>query len=134
MRALVLTLGVLAVAGCGGPSVYVTSLGPLRVDDLPQIPVTGDDGLVAETLRGDPVPFEARDAAREAMEAYCLDQHDPGTPHFFGWRTVDGRSAWTAMGCTPIPFGDPAIEPIPLDLDVEIATTVPDLLIEALAE
>lgn len=104
----------LALAACVTPQIYVTSIGPLQVrpesdlvifnphtlPDGSQIepsPMMG--GLVVRTLNGRPVPFEARDAALEAMEAHCLDQLVPGVPYFFGWRQAGTRSFWSAAGC-----------------------------------
>lgn len=102
------------VAGCVTPQVYVTSIGPLRVlpnaDVVIYNPVILPDasvieptpifgGLVVRTINGRIVPFEARDAALEAMEAHCLDQPLPSVPLFFGWRDVGEAQLWSAAGC-----------------------------------
>lgn len=105
---------MLTLAGCITPQVYVTSLGPLQVrpeadlvifnpanlpdgSEIEPTPIMG--GLVVRTLGGQPVPFEARTAALEAMEAHCRDQPVPGVPYFFGWRTVGEQSFWSAANC-----------------------------------
>lgn len=108
----------LLLAACVTPQVYVTSIGPLRVmpeTDLviftPEVlpdgaviePVPIQGGLVVRTVNGRAVPFEARDAALEALEAHCLDQLDPQVPLFFGWREVADAGVWSAAGCEPIP-------------------------------
>jgi len=107
-------LVALCLAGCVTPQVYVTSLGPLMVRPEPDLvifnPVVLPDGfeieptpilggLVVRTLGGQPVPFEARDAALEALEAHCIDQAVPGVPYFFGWRAVGAQSFWSAADC-----------------------------------
>lgn len=104
----------LLVAACVTPQVYVTSIGPLRVlpnaDVVILNPVAQLDGslieptpilggLVVRTLNGRVVPFEARAAALEAMEAHCLDQPLPSVPLFFGWRDVGDTQLWSAAGC-----------------------------------
>ncbi|WP_166486071.1 hypothetical protein [Jannaschia sp. CCS1] len=108
----------LALAGCVTPQVYVTSIGPLRVvpdsdlrifttHDLPDgsvvtpTPIAG--GLVVRTVNGRAVPFEARDAALEALEAHCLDQDVPQLPYYFGYRELGDEGVWSAAGCEPIP-------------------------------
>lgn len=115
MRGLALLILPVAMAACVPPQVYVTSLGPVRVRPEPDLvvfdPVTLPEGseiepapilggLVVVALNGRPVPFEARDAALEAMEAYCVDQALLQVPYFFGWRDVGGRAHWSAAGCT----------------------------------
>ncbi|MBF9045235.1 hypothetical protein HKCCE4037_17970 [Rhodobacterales bacterium HKCCE4037] len=108
------TLAPLALAACVTPQVYVTEIGPLRVEADPDVaiytPVTLPDGveieptpilggLVVRTLNGQVVPFEARAAALEALEAHCF-AYDPATvPLFFGWRNVGDESLWSAAGC-----------------------------------
>ncbi len=110
---MILTLP-LALLGCLMPQVYVTSLGPLRISPDSEMtivdpgvastlaatePLPLEGGLVVRTLNGRAVPFEARDAALEALEAHCLSQDIAGVPYFFGWRDVDGVGHWTAAGC-----------------------------------
>lgn len=104
----------LLLAGCVTPQVYVTSIGPLRV--LPNVdlvifnphvtpdgvviePIPIQGGLIVRTINGRAVPFEARDAALEALEAHCLDQAAPGVPLFFGWRDAGETALWSAAGC-----------------------------------
>lgn len=114
MRVLAAICLPLTLAGCLMPQVYVTSLGPLRISPDSEMTIINADaaetmdaaeplplegGLVVRTLNGRPVPFEARDAALEALEAHCLDQYVQGVPYFFGWRVVNGAGHWTAAGC-----------------------------------
>lgn len=101
----------LFLAACVTPQVYVTSIGPLRVvpdSDLmiARAEALSDEGeiftqggLIVRTINGRPVPFEARLAALEALEAHCLDQAIPGVPLFFGWREARGAAHWSAAGC-----------------------------------
>lgn len=110
-------LAPLLLAGCVTPQLYVTSIGPLRV--LPDSDVTIfnpvaqlggavieptpiQGGLVVRTVNGRAVPFEAREAALEALEAHCLDQPIPQVPLFFGWRDAGDEGVWSAAGCEPI--------------------------------
>ncbi len=104
----------LLLVACVTPQVYVTSIGPLRVQydpdltifnpvsvpngpEIEPIPIAG--GLVVRTLNGRTVPFEARDAALEALEVHCRDQPTPSLPLFFGWREVADEGVWSAAGC-----------------------------------
>jgi hypothetical protein len=115
----------LLLAACVTPQVYVTSLGPLRVvpdadiiivdpatledgTEVEPVPVSG--GLAVRTLTGRPVPFEARTAALEALEAHCVDQAVPGVPLYFGWRNAGDTALWTAAGCDPVPLPAPVAE------------------------
>ncbi|MBY4895208.1 hypothetical protein KUL25_20795 [Rhodobacteraceae bacterium N5(2021)] len=111
----------LCLAACVTAQVYVTSIGPLRVLPDPEVtiftPVALPDGsvieptpirggLVVRTVNGRAVPFEARDAALEALEAHCLDQATPQVPLFFGWRETGDEGVWSAAGCQ-VPADDP---------------------------
>lgn len=104
----------LVLAGCVTPQIYVTSIGPLRVDYDPDVTIfetvtlpSGEEvtsfpqqgGLVVRTLNGRLVPFEAREAALEALEVHCRDQVDPSVPRLFGWRGVADDGMWSAAGC-----------------------------------
>ncbi|GAB5449109.1 hypothetical protein [Gymnodinialimonas sp.] len=104
----------LVLAACVTPQVYVTSIGPLRVvpdadvtifnpvalpDGTVIEPTPIQGGLVVRTVNGRAVPFEARDAALEALEAHCLDQATPQVPLFFGWRESGDAGVWSAAGC-----------------------------------
>jgi len=106
----------LALAGCVAPQVYVTAIGPLSVQFDPDVaifnpvalpdgteiePIPTPGGLVVRTLNGRAVPFEARDAALEAMQAHCLDFDLVTVPLHFGWREVGGEGLWSAAGCEP---------------------------------
>lgn len=105
----------LMLCACVTPQVYVTSIGPLQVhpnadlmifnpvavpggSQIEPTPVQG--GLIVRTLNGRAVPFEARDAALEALEAHCRDLPIPGVPLFFGWRVAGDDSYWSAADCT----------------------------------
>lgn len=104
----------LLLAACVTPQVYVTSIGPLRVVPEPDItifnPVALPDGsaieptpiqggLAVRTINGRAVPFEARDAALEALEAHCRDLPTPQVPLFFGWREAADEGVWSSAGC-----------------------------------
>lgn len=104
----------LLLAGCVTPQVYVTSIGPLRVLPDPDVTIFNPEavpdgsqiepapiqgGLVVRTVNGRAVPFEARDAALEALEAHCLDQAIPQVPLYFGWRESGDEGVWSAAGC-----------------------------------
>lgn len=106
----------LALAACAIPQVYVTAIGPLSVQFAPEVtifnvqtlpdgtqieptPIPG--GLVVRTLNGRAVPFEARDAALEAMQAHCLDFDLQTVPLYFAWRDVGDEGLWSAAGCEP---------------------------------
>jgi hypothetical protein len=65
--------------------------------EIEPIPIEG--GLVVRTLNGRAVPFEARAAALEAMQAHCLDYAIDNVPLYFGWRDVAGEGHWSAAGC-----------------------------------
>ncbi|MEX3016269.1 hypothetical protein [Gymnodinialimonas hymeniacidonis] len=110
----------LALAACVTPQVYVTSIGPLQVQADPAViifnpvalpdgseiePIPIQGGLVVRTLNGRAVPFEAREAALEAMQAHCLDYDLETVPLFFGWRAVGEESLWSAAGCD-VPVGE----------------------------
>ncbi len=107
----------LVLAACVTPQVYVTEIGPLQVvveDDLVIAntatlpdgsviePFPQFGGLAVRTLNGRPVPFEGRDAAFEAMAAYCADSIVMGAPLWFGWRAVGDEQLWTAAGCEEV--------------------------------
>lgn len=109
------------LAACVMPQVYVTSIGPLRVVPDPDVtiftpvglpdgsviePTPVQGGLVVRTINGRAVPFEARDAALEALEAHCLDQAIAQVPLLFGWRETGDEGVWSAAGCD-LPAGDP---------------------------
>ncbi|QXT39180.1 hypothetical protein [Gymnodinialimonas ceratoperidinii] len=104
----------LVLAACMPSQVQITSIGPLRVLDDPDVtilnpgaspqaaafdaaPVQG--GLVVRTVNGRAVPFEARAAALQALEAYCLEQGLRQVPLFFGWRETGDEGIWSAAGC-----------------------------------
>lgn len=106
----------LALAACVTPQIYVTAIGPLSVRFEPEVtifnvealpdgseiePAPINGGLVVRTLNGRAVPFEARNAALEAMQAHCLDFSLDTVPLYFGWRDVDGEGLWSAAGCEP---------------------------------
>jgi hypothetical protein len=106
----------LALAACITPQVYVTAIGPLTVQFEPEVAIFNTEtlpdgteieptpipgGLVVRTLNGRAVPFEARNAALEAMQAHCLDFDLDTVPLFFGWREVGGEGLWSAAGCEP---------------------------------
>lgn len=106
----------LTLTACVTPQIYVTAIGPLSVRFEPEVtifnteaqsdgleieptPISG--GLVVRTLNGRAVPFEARDAALEALQAHCLDFDLDTVPFYFGWRDVGGEGLWSAAGCEP---------------------------------
>lgn len=102
------------LTACVTPQIYVTSIGPLRVQYEPDLtiftpisvpngpeieptPLMG--GLAVRTINGRAVPFEARDVALEALEVHCRNQADPSVPLWFGWREVADEGLWSSAGC-----------------------------------
>ena len=105
-------LVALCLAGCVTPQVYVTSLGPLMVRPEPDLvifnPVVLPDGfeieptpilggLVVRTLGGQPVPFEARDAALEAIELTELAVSDATSERGRALAQMVGEGGQNAM-------------------------------------
>lgn len=103
----------LSLTACMPAQVQITSIGPLRVLEDPDVTILDpgavsreagfgaplQGGLVVRTVNGRAVPFEGRAAALEALEAYCLDRGLRQVPLFFGWRETGDEGIWSAAGC-----------------------------------